>query len=536
MIIDKDLRSQFSLVVFSNDTAESIGIRNNLSLAGYEVFGFNDQETTLNRIIEAAPHILIFPLKSLSSTLTQFVESVNSRNSETLMLVIGEPEQAPSIMEYRNYNVAAFVGIGPAFESRLIWEVDNLCEGLTRLYQNEQLFENVSDLENQIKLLNEKKHVGLGQVAHILSEPISMVIPEKSQDIDRDQFGVDTKSPTAGLSMNLLDVSSSFDQMTNKEEIVDLFFEQLRKLNSIHNGDVKGIFFRFLPTVNSFVATHALGMDIESLRGIGGKLAASEIVGLDMILKSGQLPQSLVDLVAGPLKGRNPISRPLFILGEVEGIVVLWPDNESATISFESEIEGNFFVFAAKYQLHHLAKRVESLNIEDALTGLFNRDTFYRKCEEEVARARRLKNAVSIIKINIDNCLQIEKQMGSGFVESILRTISAMVRRTSRVNDIPCRTGEFEVSIVLPHCARKGAAVRAERIRRMIEGHEFLLKDKRVTASLGISEYPTLCKSASDLDKSAMDALKFISSKGGNKVCLFKPAEGFRPDYDVVPV
>jgi diguanylate cyclase (GGDEF)-like protein len=218
----------------------------------------------------------------------------------------------------------------------------------------------------------------------------------------------------------------------------------------------------------------------------------------------------------------------------VEGVFVFW--SETAKDQELDFLDEEFFVFANHYRILHLAKKVDSLDLEDALTGLFNREQYHRKLDEEIARARRLKNAVSIVKMSIDHLMEHEQSQGMSYKDSLVRSVAHLIRKTSRINDAACRTGENEFTLVLPHCPRKGAAIRGERLRRMVEAHDFAAQGLRVTLSLGVSEYPTLSKSVSELDRSALDALKFIAERSGNKVCMFRAPDGFRPDYDVVPV
>jgi GGDEF domain-containing protein len=99
-----------------------------------------------------------------------------------------------------------------------------------------------------------------------------------------------------------------------------------------------------------------------------------------------------------------------------------------------------------------------------------------------------------------------------------------------------CRTADNEFTLILPHAARKGGSLRAERLRRMIEVKSESWTGSRFTVSCSVSEYPTHSTSADDLEKAASQALEFVASKGGNKVCLLQPSEAFRPDYDVPPL
>jgi diguanylate cyclase (GGDEF)-like protein len=123
--------------------------------------------------------------------------------------------------------------------------------------------------------------------------------------------------------------------------------------------------------------------------------------------------------------------------------------------------------------------------------------------------------------------------LGETVRDELLKSVGTIISKTSRTNDVTCRTAANEIAMILPHCSRKGAALRAERIRRIIEGTSFIDNGMKLSISLGISEYPTLCDSAKTLDETASKALLHIADKGGNKICLFKASESHQPEYEV---
>ncbi len=215
-----------------------------------------------------------------------------------------------------------------------------------------------------------------------------------------------------------------------------------------------------------------------------------------------------------------------------EGLLVFWDGQRSGPPA----IEDDFLIFQLLYQQAYLLKRNEGLDVFDPVTELLNRPQFYKKLDEETARARRLEKPIAVVRLSIDHLSEIEQSFGRSNRDLILRTIASIIKKTSRVNDYSCRTEDNVFSLILPHCGRKGAALRAERLRRIIESHAFALNDLKVTISAGVSEYPSLSIDAQDLDLSAGKALEFIVGKGGNKVCLYKPVQEFKPDFEVPPM
>jgi diguanylate cyclase (GGDEF)-like protein len=112
------------------------------------------------------------------------------------------------------------------------------------------------------------------------------------------------------------------------------------------------------------------------------------------------------------------------------------------------------------------------------------------------------------------------------------------VRKTSRINDIVGRLSEDELGLVLPHTGGRGAAIKAERLRRMVESADFskvLGRQRAVTVSVGVSKYPSFCHDADELYQSADNALFQVKEAGMNRVCLASVPDGFVADFEVGP-
>ena len=488
----QQLRSQFTAFLFLADPGETQEMKGAFVEAGYESFVFSDQQQLIERLHQAAPHVIIFTPAALESPLSDFVSSVLQANSEVQFICVSSTTQSQTLQEYREYNLSSLVPLGEHLPLRVVWAMDQVCEYLYRSYQNEQLLENseklslrVQDAESQLTILK-KENALVSQVS----------VKARLERLEKAQ---------------------------SKDELLSLFLSGL---------PCYAIFFKYLPTVNSFVATASQGLEIDSLKGVGSRLDPAESQQLFADLEANKLPKALVELMTEGLRVHDYLFRPLKIHRGLDGLFIFWAEKGLS----ESVIENEFLIFQMLYQNAHLAKRFESLDIMDSVTELFNRNYFLQKLEEEIHRAKRLSRAVSLVTLSIDHLTEIESSFGRNNRDLILRTIASIIKKTSRVNDLSCRTEDNEFSLILPHCSRKGAALRAERLRRIIEGHAFAITDLKITISCGVSEYPTLSLGASDLEVSAGQALEFILARGGNKVCLFKPTQEFKPDFEVPPM
>lgn len=492
-MLNQELRSQFSIMLYSHKVELSQVLRGELYERGYEVFAFIDQELALNRIAEAAPHIVIFELSSLEDPLHVFVEKVLQLNPEIQFICIAPHVELDALKEFQDFNFTAVINHEENIPLRVAWVVEECCQSLYRLYQVEALNQENLSLQNRISEL--KNEI-------VETEVRASQVPQELSIRERYQL---------------------FSKVFSKEDSVQVFFNHI-------SGS--GVFFKFLPTVNSFVSTLSKGIDLDKLKGVGCRLKPEEVQKLDGILNANQLPDALKDLIENGLKLNRYTLHPLFVAQGLDGLVVLWDQHPSQLTTHENL----FILMALKYQELHLLKRVEAFDIYDSVTELYNRNYFLQKLDEEVSRSKRILKAVSVLQIQVDHSEETILKLSPSEKDLLLRTMGSMIRKTSRINDIACSWGDGKFAIILAHCARKGAALRAERLRRIIEGHHFPMSDKKITVSIGVSEYPMLSYNAKDLDESSLKALEFIQSRGGNKVCLYKPPENFKPDFEVAPV
>lgn len=507
MSIPSDLRRNFSIFLFVEDIDTGASLRAFLAMHGYEVFMFRDHETLLDRIKDTLPHLVVFEPKFLQTALSEFVDSCLKISSEILFLPYAGLDLSEPLSEYRDFNFIGQLCPGAGLDVRCLQVIDQTCLGLFFQYQNEELISKEQALIKKISVLE--------------NESFKKIDKEKINSTDiSESFSVETEK-------------SYYVNCKSKEDLQDSLLMNLEQKFLRNNQQMQALVLKFLPTVQSFVAIRSIGLELEKIKGIGARLEKEESQDLFSFLTSGNCPKQLLHLMQQGLGIQHFVGQVLIVNENIEAMFVFWLKSDQINMN---QIKNEFSVFQLLYTNHSLQRKLAETDLRDPVTELEGRDFYFKKMNEEIARSRRLQKAVSILKVSIDHNEEIEQSFGVGHYNAVLRSIATLVKRTSRVNDFVCRTDENEISVVLPHCARKGAAIRAERVRRMIENHSFNLSGHRVTVSCGISEYPTLCGSAEDLEKTAQQAVQFIQEKGGNKVCLYRAVQDFRPDFDVPPI
>lgn len=486
----RDYSSQFTVFVYTTNVNLGASAKVYLSQAGYDAYFFQDLETLFDRMKENAPHILVFSTTALAGSLSDFVNQTLQINDDIRFLAVSATSQFEILAQYNSYGFVDVISDEEAaLESRILWATDKACERLFLTYQNEQLYD---DLQGTKEKLN------------AVQNEVQALQPQES--------------PVA-ISSRI----AAYKVAESKEDMLHKFLQHIPK-------EALCIYFKYLPSVRSFVATHGRGVPNSDIQGVGVQLESDDMRTLSEKVSLGQLPERFSRMLKEAFGFNPPKALPLYAYHSLEGVFVF---SGSLDPKYIAEINEEFTLLSLCYSNFALEKKVDSLEVQDFVTELYNRNYYFKVLENEVSRGRRLKQPLSVVKMSIDDLYEIESSLGESVRDELLKAVATVTHKTSRTNDVTCRTAANEIALILPHCSRKGAALRAERLRRIIEGTALLESGMKISVSLGISEYPSLCDSAKSLDESATKALLHITDKGGNKICLFKAPETHKPDFEV---
>jgi diguanylate cyclase (GGDEF)-like protein/PAS domain S-box-containing protein len=152
------------------------------------------------------------------------------------------------------------------------------------------------------------------------------------------------------------------------------------------------------------------------------------------------------------------------------------------------------FVFVA----HDITKRkqteqrLEQLAMYDALTGLPNRLLFYDRMSQLLALAKRNRNILAILYMDLDHFKAINDTLGHEAGDTLLIQVSQRMRASIRSSDTIARMGGDEFIGVCNSITAPGdAATVAEKIIQTLS-QPFLIKgiECSIGMSVGISLYP----------------------------------------------
>ncbi len=172
-----------------------------------------------------------------------------------------------------------------------------------------------------------------------------------------------------------------------------------------------------------------------------------------------------------------------------------------------------------------LYSETKFLAITDGLTNLYNRRYFQQVLEREFSRAKRYKDNLSLILIDIDHFKHINDTYGHQFGDKILAEISKIIKNELRKTDFVARYGGEEIVAILPETSFKTIFVPIERLRKSIEDKKLRYdhNDINITVSIGVACLTDDTKNEQDLIQKADQALYAAKENGRNKIEYYKP-------------
>lgn len=174
--------------------------------------------------------------------------------------------------------------------------------------------------------------------------------------------------------------------------------------------------------------------------------------------------------------------------------------------------------------------RLEREIITDSLTGVFNRRYLDCRLNEEVLSARRYKQPLSVMLLDIDHFKQINDKYGHQTGDQVLIALGKSTMEVLRETDVLTRYGGEEFLIIAPHTPLAGAIKLAERVRQRIETHDFGLPkapdaahNPKVTVSIGIAVFGADVEDSENLVRVADENLYHAKQDGRNRVVADTP-------------
>jgi diguanylate cyclase (GGDEF)-like protein len=164
-----------------------------------------------------------------------------------------------------------------------------------------------------------------------------------------------------------------------------------------------------------------------------------------------------------------------------------------------------------------LRETLRAQSTRDPLTGLFNRRYMEDSLERELYRAAREQGSLGVIMADLDHFKALNDRSGHVAGDAVLRSVADLLHDNVRAEDIVCRYGGEEFTILLPNAGLEEARIRAEALRIAAAGLS-IADGHGLTISLGVAAYPDHGNTATDLISAADVALYEAKSLGRDRV------------------
>lgn len=217
-----------------------------------------------------------------------------------------------------------------------------------------------------------------------------------------------------------------------------------------------------------------------------------------------------------PLLFEKEINGLMFILDKIE-------NNEKGENGFEESDETTVRTLsklvAAVWESIHLFE----LATVDNLSKLYVRRYLEMNLEEEIKKAVRNHNELSLIMIDIDNLQKCNDNYGHFIGDQVIKQVAVQVKDCTCEEDLAARYGGEKLVVLVTDKSTDEALSIAENIRKAVEEIEIPVpigESLKVTVSIGVSGFPAHGSSTEELIRSADEALYKSKREGKNKINL----------------
>ena len=197
---------------------------------------------------------------------------------------------------------------------------------------------------------------------------------------------------------------------------------------------------------------------------------------------------------------------PALALGS--GRPVVLPDTQltEADAVGQAIVQASRMLTQAKHQAHH-----------DALTGLCNRLLFDEVASHWLASARRHRQQLAILAIDLDHFKEVNDRHGHAAGDRVLKVAAERIRRTIRESDVVSRRGGDEFTVLLGDVDPILTDQIAEKLVHAL-GAPYPDVLPAVSASIGIALFPEAGPALDDLLARADGALYEAKKAGKGRV------------------
>ncbi len=262
---------------------------------------------------------------------------------------------------------------------------------------------------------------------------------------------------------------------------------------------------------------------VASLVHYWGWLATTALVALLAAAIGAAIDFTLLDVLGdGAAVGEAHVP----LTGAIVGLLTALP--VGALLRLIDELSRARARLEEEIRRRELAERqLRQLADTDALTGLYNRRSFFARAHELVALAQRYRHPVSLLILDIDAFKRINDEHGHREGDRALAHLATVLRHSLRSTDLAARLGGDEFVVLMPHTDAEAAYRAAQRIHARLRDE---VGPGSMTVSIGIAT--EIAADLEDLLARADRALYTAKRLGRNRICSDPPRPSCVPEDD----
>jgi len=223
---------------------------------------------------------------------------------------------------------------------------------------------------------------------------------------------------------------------------------------------------------------------------------------------------------------------PNCVLIRRDGHEIFIEDSVAPIHDREGQVTGAVIVFRDVTAARTLEEKLTHSAEHDFLTGLPNRMLLHDRVSQAIALARRNTGRAAVLFLDLDGFKRINDSLGHQIGDKLLQSVAMRLLACVRAPDTVSRLGGDEFVVLIQEIQRpEDAGATAGRLLEAVaDVHSIDQHEIHLTASIGVSVYPSDAQDAETLIKNA-DAAMYRAKKNGRLIYEF-----FRPEMLLDPV
>jgi len=159
----------------------------------------------------------------------------------------------------------------------------------------------------------------------------------------------------------------------------------------------------------------------------------------------------------------------------------------------------------------------------DSLTGLPNRNMFHDRLKQEIAKSNRGNLTLALLLIDLDQFKEVNDTLGHDKGDLLLKIAAKRIQECLRATDTVARLGGDEFTIILPelHDNQNADVISQNLITTLAEPYQLEEKIVHISASIGITIFPSDATEIESLIKNADQAMYAAKNMGRNRFSHF---------------